>query len=224
MIAISNWGTGRRHTPYYEAAIYFQASVTMPAMLSGKRMGGCIMPPTSPRMTADDYWGLPEGVRAELIDGELWDLAAPSRLHQGISMQLGIRFSTHIALHGGPCKVYAAPFAVNLFADDTTFVEPDLSVVCDGKKLSNRGCEGAPDLVVEIVSPSSRGMDYGTKQNLYREAGVREYWIVDPSVRRTMVTRFAEDPAPMMYPFEEPIPVGIYPGLAINLDEIVKGA
>ena len=182
------------------------------------------MPPTSPRMTADDYWGLPEGTRAELIDGELWDLATPSRLHQGISMELGIRFSTHIALHGGPCKVYAAPFAVNLFADDTTFVEPDLSVVCDGKKLSNRGCEGAPDLVVEIVSPSSRGMDYGTKQNLYREAGVREYWIVDPSMRRTMVTRFAEDPAPMMYPFEEPIPVGIYPGLAINLDEIVKGA
>ena len=67
------------------------------------------MPPVGPRMTADDYWGLPEGTRTELVDGELWDLVAPGRLHQGISMQLGIWFSTRTALRGGPCKVYAAP-------------------------------------------------------------------------------------------------------------------
>lgn len=67
------------------------------------------MPPVGPRMTADDYWGLPEGTRTELVDGELWDLVAPGRLHQGISMQLGIWFSTRTALRGSPCKVYAAP-------------------------------------------------------------------------------------------------------------------
>ena len=182
------------------------------------------MPSGEHRMTAADYWNLPEGERAELIDGELWGLAAPSRLHQGISMQLGGLLSAHIAQRGGSCKVYAAPFAVNLFANDMTIVEPDLSVVCDSGKLSSRGCEGAPDLVVEIVSPSSRGMDYGTKQNLYREAGVREYWIVDPSMRRTTVTRFFEDPAPVIHPFPELIPAGIFPGLSVCLEDIERDA
>lgn len=182
------------------------------------------MPLPKHHKTAADYWNLPEGERAELIDGELWDLAAPSRLHQGISMQLGGLLSAYIAQRGGSCRVYAAPFAVNLFSDDTTIVEPDLSVVCDLAKLSSRGCEGAPELVVEIVSPSSRGMDYGTKQNLYREAGVREYWIVDPSMRRTTVTRFFEDPAPVIYPFSEPVPAGIFPGLSACLEDIAQDA
>lgn len=182
------------------------------------------MPLVKPCMTADDYWSLPEGEHAELVDGELWALAAPSRLHQGISMQLGGLLSSYIVQHGGSCKVYAAPFAVNLFADDSTIVEPDLSIICDKKKLSRKGCDGAPDLVVEIVSPSSRGMDYGTKQNLYREAGVREYWIVDPSMHRTMVTRFYEDPAPSIHPFNETIRVGIFPNLSICLDDVMKNA
>ena len=166
------------------------------------------MPLVKPCMTADDYWSLPEGEHAELVDGELWALAAPSRLHQGISMQLGGLLSSYIAQHGGSCKVYAAP----------------LSIICDKKKLSRKGCDGAPDLVVEIVSPSSRGMDYGTKQNLYREAGVREYWIVDPSMHRTMVTRFYEDPAPSIHPFNETISVGIFPNLSICLEDVMKNA
>lgn len=111
-----------------------------------------------------------------------------------------------------------------MISDDTTIVEPDLSVVCDPGKLSSRGCEGAPDLAVEIVSPSSRGMDYGTKQNLYREAGVREYWIVDPAMRRTTVTRFYDDPAPAIYPFAEPVPAGIFPGLNVCLEDIARDA
>lgn len=182
------------------------------------------MPVPKRIMTADDYWALPEGERAELIDGELWDLAAPNRVHQEVSMALSTRMDSFIRSHGDGCKVYAAPFAVNLFADDTTFVEPDLSVICDLEKLSDRGCEGAPDLVVEIVSPSSRGMDYGTKQNLYREAGVREYWIVDPSMERTMVTHFAEDPAPIIYPFNMPVPAAVLPGFEIELAPIVESA
>lgn len=181
------------------------------------------MPLRKPRMTADDYWALPEGERAELIAGELWDLTAPSRVHQEIVAELTTMFREHIARQGGSCKAYPAPFAVNLFADDSTFVEPDVSVVCDRDKLSDRGCEGAPDLVVEIVSPSSRGMDYQTKQALYGEAGVREYWIVDPSMSRTMVTRFDEDPAPLFYPFGVPVPVGVLPGLEVSIDGIVAG-
>lgn len=182
------------------------------------------MPLPKYEKSAEDYWALPEGERAELIDGELWALAAPGRMHQEVVAQMTTDFRNYVAEHGGSCKSYPAPFSVNLFCDDTTFVEPDLSVICDQSKLSERGCEGAPDLVVEVVSPSSRGMDYGTKQHLYREAGVREYWIVDLSMRRTTVTRFENDPAPLIYPFMTPVPVGIFPGLEINMAGIVGGA
>lgn len=98
--------------------------------------------------SAQDYWALPEGRRAELIDGGLWDLAAPSRRHQRIISRLVYQLNAFIDARAGTCGVYPAPFAVNIFADDSTFVEPDVSVVCDSKKLSDRGCEGAPDMVV----------------------------------------------------------------------------
>lgn len=182
------------------------------------------MPLPKRKMTAQDYWNLPSGERAELIDGELWDLAAPSRAHQFIQGQLVSRIDSYIKQHNGSCQVYPAPFAVNLFADDSSFLEPDVSVICDHSKLSDRGCEGAPDLVIEIVSPSSRAMDYRTKLNLYTEAGVREYLIVDPSMERTTVIRTDADadPAPMIYPFATPVPVGIFPGLDLDLGDIVS--
>lgn len=178
------------------------------------------MPLPKPHMSAEDYWSLPEGRRAELIDGELWDLAAPSRMHQHLVSGITSAIHDFVAAHNGSCLVYPAPFAVNLFGDDSTFVEPDVSVICDRGKLSDRGCEGAPDLVMEVVSPSSRSMDYQTKLNLYAEAGVREYWVVDPSLHRTTVTRFEEDPAPMVYPFVTPVPVGIFPGLTLILSKL----
>lgn len=182
------------------------------------------MPVPKDHATAEDYWNLPKGVRAELIDGELWDLAAPSSTHQFIQGELTRVIGNFIESRKGKCRVYPAPFAVNLYSDDTTFLEPDVSVICNRSKVSDRGCEGAPDLVVEIVSPSSRSMDYRTKQNLYMEAGVREYLIVDPSLERTTVY-YGEadaDPAPMVYPFATDVPVSIFPGLRLNLHEIVS--
>lgn len=173
--------------------------------------------------TAADYWGLPEGRRAELIDGELWDQASPSRKHQEILMELAGVFRAHIAAQGGACKVYQAPFAVNVLGDESTFVEPDLSVICDRSKLSDRGCEGAPDLVVEVVSPSNPGMDYVTKLNLYREAGVREYWICDPERERTHVYRFETDSVPSIYAFAVAVPSGVFPGLEVNFASMVAG-
>ena len=180
------------------------------------------MPAPKMKMTADDYWNLPDVERAELIDGELWNLAAPSRTHQHIQMQIGRTVANFIDSHHGSCQVYGSPFAVNLFADDTTFVEPDVSVICDRSKLSNRGCEGAPDLVIEIVSPSSQGMDYVTKPNLYMRAGVREYLIVDPTESRTIAYRFEEDPSPVIYSFAEPVPFKVLPGLELNIADILK--
>lgn len=181
------------------------------------------MPLAKETFSAEDYWALPEGVRAELIDGELWDLAAPSRVHQRIVSRLNTQLTNFIDAHGGSCEVYPAPFAVNLFADGSTFVEPDVSVICDHDKLSDRGCEGAPDLVVEVVSPSNPDMDYLSKLTLYREAGVREYWICDPGRRQTLVYDFGEDFAIGTYDFAEPARSVIFPGFEIDLSEVVAG-
>lgn len=183
---------------------------------------GVIMPlPENHVYTAEDYWNLPDGKRAELIGGKLYDLASPSRLHQELVGELYYRFAGYIKSKGGDCKVYPAPFAVNLDANDKTFVEPDISVICDPQKLSDRGCEGAPDLIIEIVSPGSRRMDYSMKNALYTNAGVREYWIVDPKKERTTVYRYEEDAAPAIIPFNETIQVGIYDDLQINIAELL---
>ena len=131
--------------------------------------------------TSEDYWNLPEGTRAELIDGKLYDMAPPSRIHQQLVMELAGTIREYIKKNHGNCQIYPAPFAVNLDADDKDWVEPDISVICDPNKLTDRGCSGAPDLIFEIVSPSSRKLDYGIKNGIYSQSGVREYWIVDPA-------------------------------------------
>ena len=115
-----------------------------------------------------------------------------------------------------------AHFAVYLDADDKNWVEPDISVICDRNKLHDHGCFGAPDWIIEIVSPSSRRMDYSTKNTLYSEAGVQEYWIVDPEKERTTVYRYAEDAAPIIFPFHSPVSAGLYPDLEILISSLLK--
>ena len=122
----------------------------------------------------------------------------------------------------GTCKVVTAPIAVNLHADDTAYVEPDILVVCDKNKITPRGCTGAPDMVIEIVSPSSRRMDYTIKHGLYAEAGVREYWIVDPSRKCTVVYYYEKDEMPAIYTFDMPITVGIFPELTITIADFIE--
>lgn len=167
--------------------------------------------PAQPYYTSEDYWNLPDGQRAELIDGQLYDMTPPSIMHQTIAFRIAHSFQNHVEHNGGPCRVLTAPVAVNLDADDSTWVEPDVLVVCDPAKLSARACEGAPDLVVEVVSPSSQYNDYMRKLPRYERAGVREYWIVDPDAARTLVYRFEKDGAsPTAYEFDRQIPVGIF--------------
>lgn len=173
--------------------------------------------------TAEDYWALPEGRRAELIDGELYDMAPSSLTHQTIVLKMSRLFDEYVERRSGGCRVLPAPFAVNLFGDESTYVEPDLSVVCDADKLTERCCQGAPDLVVGVVSPSSRRMDYLTKADRYARAGVCEYWIVDPTTSRTAVYRYDRgDVTPTFYPFGEPVPVGIRDGLEIVVADLLK--
>lgn len=171
--------------------------------------------------TSEDYWNLPDGERAELIGGQLYNMAPPSRIHQELVMELSATIRQHIKSQGGSCKVYPAPFAVNLNADDKTYVEPDISVICDKNKLTDRGCSGAPDLMIEVVSPSSSRMDYIIKLNLYMAAGVREYWIVDPLRQRTIVYRLESGDAPTIFAFSQPVSVDIFPDLEICIADLL---
>ena len=115
--------------------------------------------------------------------------------------------------------MFAAPFAVYLDEKTNTYVEPDVSVICDPDKLDDRGCKGAPDWIIEIVSPASRRMDYYTKLFKYRTAGVREYWIVDPVKKLVMVYDF-ENEDTEQYTFQDSIKVGIYENLRIDFAEM----
>ena len=112
--------------------------------------------------TIEDIYALPEGERAELIDGQIYYMAPPSRKHQDISGELYADIKSYIRSHGGNCKVYAAPFAVYLDEATNTYVEPDISVICNPNKLDDKGCTGAPDWIIEVVSPASRRMANGS--------------------------------------------------------------
>ena len=163
--------------------------------------------------TTDDIYALPDGERAELIDGQIYMMGTPSRIHQKLVGQLSRIIGNYIESNHGSCEIYPAPFAV--------FIKKDISVICDKSKLSDRGCEGAPDFIIEIVSPSSRRMDYYKKCTLYAESGVREYWIVDPEKQRTMIYRYEDDAAPMIVPFEQDLAVGIYNDFMINVSKLL---
>lgn len=117
--------------------------------------------------TIDDIYALPDGQRAELIDGQIYNMAPPKRIHQKLISELTQSIGNYIKSQNGSCEVYPAPFAVFLNDDDKNYVEPDLSVICDKSKLDDRGCNGAPDLIIEVVSPSSRKLDYSIKNALY---------------------------------------------------------
>lgn len=167
--------------------------------------------------TEEDYYNLPENVRAELIEGNLiYNHAVPSRIHQSILMELSGTIRDYLKSKNRPCRVYPAPFAVKLREDRKTIVEPDISVICDRNKLTDRGCTGAPDWIIEIVSPGSKPMDYFTKLFKYRNADVREYWIVDPTKDLVMAYRFEKETMEQ-YSFGEDVPVGIYEGFSIKV-------
>lgn len=169
--------------------------------------------------TTDDIYALPDGERAELIDGHIYYMAPPSRKHQLIAGELYTIINTYIKSKGGSCEPYIAPFAVFLNGDSKDYVEPDISVICDKSKLTDKGCTGAPDWIVEIVSPSSRRMDYYTKLFKYRTAGVREYWIVDPEKNRVTVYDLEHEDM-NEYTFNDIVKVCIYSDLSINFRDL----
>ncbi len=182
------------------------------------------------RFNYGDYASWPDGERWELLDGRPHAMTpALGRLHQGVLAKLVASFVTYFA--GKTCRVYPAPFDVRLprgkEADDEidTVVQPDLSVVCDPEKLDDKGCRGAPDLVVEVTSPSSASLDQITKKALYERHGVREYWIVHPVDHIAWVYRRTDAGAfgpPSVYGPEDRVPVGILEDLTIDLREVFR--
>lgn len=150
------------------------------------------LPAKQERFTFADVLTWDKGEHIEIINGEAFMMATLSRIHQEICFEIGRQLGNY--LEGKQCKVYPAPFGVRLFEQDgyrpedvDTMVEPDISVVCDRSKLDKHGCKGAPDMIVEVLSPSTQRHDQLVKLNLYQRAGVREYWIVDPENKTVRV-------------------------------------
>lgn len=171
--------------------------------------------------TIDDIYSLPEGQRAELVDGQIYNMAPPVRMHQKLVSELTQAIGNYIKSKGGSCDIYPAPFAVFLNNDNRNYVEPDISVICDRGKLNDYGCSGAPDWIIEIISPSTQQMDYGIKLFKYRTAGVREYWIVNPMTQVVNLYDFEHEQKTQQYRFQEDIPVCIFSGLSINLQKLL---
>jgi Uma2 family endonuclease len=183
------------------------------------------LPKEERTFTYADYkeWELKEGERYELIYGEAYAMAAPNARHQEILSFFNFKF--YEFLQGKPCKAYPAPYDVRLFYEedesDDTVVQPDISVVCDAAKRGKEGCRGAPDLVIEILSPSNTAIEMQKKLELYRNAGVREYWVVDPENKKIHAYLFSKDKISSdIYNDTGIMPVAIFPELKIPLEQV----
>ena len=173
------------------------------------------------RYTYADYCTWDDDERWELIDGVPYAMAAPSIAHQGVSGNIYLQIGQF--LRKRPCRVFYAPTDVRLYADtkDDTVVQPDLLVVCDNSKLDGKGVIGAPDMVVEVLSPSTASYDMIKKFMLYSRAKVREYWIVDPASETVVVNLLEGDNyAAKAYEKPEVVPVSVLEGCSVDLAEV----
>jgi len=179
--------------------------------------------PKEEYFTFADYQKWEDGVRYELIDGVPYMMSpAPSWKHQSISSEFHRQFANF--LKGKPCKVLTAPFDVRLNGagdNDDTVVQPDLLVVCDRSKLDEAGCNGAPDMVIEILSPSTARHDRLIKFQQYRQAGVREYWIVDPDTKSVQACLLENGKYTVTaYGDTDTAPVNVLDGCMINFKDV----
>ena len=177
------------------------------------------------RYTYKDYkeWNLDVGERFEVINGEAYAMSGPSTIHQTILGDIFSRF--HNYLKGKPCRVLPSPYDVRLFFEedesDDTVVQPDIIIVCDKDKLGPEGCRGAPDLAIEILSPSNTAIEMERKLKLYREAGVREYWVIDSENKGLTVYCFKNDVIfTNTYKNSDVVPVSIFPDFTVALSEV----
>ncbi len=171
--------------------------------------------------TVSDYFALPPDQRKELIDGHFYDMATPSALHQELIGYIYFAIVSFIRKNKGSCKVFLSPSAVQLFRNQDTVLEPDLYILCNRDQLRRFGAEGAPDFVLEVLSPSTRTIDTRIKIGRYTEAGVREIWYLDPERNILIIYYEGNDWIPEVHPLKGSVPMNLYDGrLTIDLDEI----
>lgn len=162
--------------------------------------------------TLDDYYALPDERRVELIDGVIYDMASPTPVHQMLCTGIWNPLHAYIRKEKGNCIPMIAPLDVQLDCDNKTMLQPDVLVVCDRSKIIRRCVCGAPDFVVEILSPATRKKDMFVKLNKYMNAGVREYWIIDPEQKKILSYDLEHLNYPVIYGFDAKVPVGIFGG------------
>ncbi|MDO5475620.1 MAG: Uma2 family endonuclease [Eubacteriales bacterium] len=202
---------GRRQDSYtvpVEVPLYLRegAPAYVTGLPKGKKQG---------EYTIEDRNALPEDHPSELIDGVIYNMASPALRHQSISGSIYRQLWSYVDAHGGDCIPFIAPTDVRLDRDERTMVVPDVFVICqpdDDRMDNDKYINGAPDLIIEVLSPSTRRKDMFTKLHKYEEAGVREYWIVDPQKEKIIVYIFGEDSDVSLYGFDSEIPVSIYQG------------
>lgn len=174
-----------------------------------------------PQITSlEQYEALPENIRAEVFDDQIYYMAGPSQEHQTLSTELTTILNSYIKSRNYPCRVFHAPFDVKLSDTPLTIVQPDLMIVCDRDKLDGKRCNGAPDFIIEIVSPSTAADDYIRKLYYYKNANVREYWIVDPRRKTITINYFEGNKLNIQYSFDSTVKVNIYDDLYINFSDI----
>lgn len=220
---------GITKTPRYETRRALEAALAGDSSVEGGKEGGCGISYGSSvevsvvkenaasysgkkqgEYTLEDYYKIPEEHRVELIDGVIYDMAAPTSIHQMWGGEIYRELANYIRQNQGSCIPLIAPLDVQLDCDNRTMVEPDVLVVCDRNKFKKGIIYGAPDFIAEILSSSTRRRDMSLKLAKYTEAGVREYWLVDPDKKKVIVYDLERNELPSIYTFKDNVPVCIF--------------
>ena len=160
--------------------------------------------------TLADYYAWPEEERIELIDGVIYNMSAPLLVHQAIVGEIAYTLKDYVKKNKGTCMVFEGPIDVQLDCDNKTMIQPDILVVCGREKFGRKNILGAPDMVVEVLSPNTRRKDMTIKLSKYASAGVREYWMVDPERENIIVYDIENDMIMAVYTFKQQVPVRIF--------------
>lgn len=213
----------RREQDKHRTVEYKYAHAPSNSLMREEALAYGVSPKKGPGdFTIDDYYALPDEHRVELIDGVFYDMAAPTTFHQRIALEMAFEITSYIRGKGGDCTPFISPVDVQIDPkDDKTMVQPDVLIVCDPSRIHSKNIIGAPDFILEVVSPSTSAKDYYRKSAKYEQSGVREYWIIDPIRKRLTIYYFESKEPVTVMPLQGKMGIGIYHNeLEIDLDAI----